>query len=108
MQRLPLTLALLAAAGAAQAANLPAFEVGCSDDLEVRAEAGGPVYFNDKQATLSKFSEQYYEARGEGVIVSISLDAAGTPSVSYTGKQGASGACRQDEAAEQEPLPAEQ
>ncbi|MEO4046974.1 hypothetical protein AAFN46_07755 [Pseudomonas sp. CAU 1711] len=108
MQRLPITLALLGAAGATQAANLPAFEVGCGDDLKVRAEAGGPVYFNDKQATLSKFSEQYYEARGEGLIVPIGLDAAGTPSVSYTGKQGASGACRPDEGAEQEPVPTEQ
>lgn len=108
MHRLPITFVLLAAAGAAQAANLPAFEVGCHDDLEVRAEAGGPVYFNDKQATLSKFSEQYYEARGEGLIVSISLDAAGMPSVSYAGKQGASGVCRPEENAGQEPAPTEQ
>lgn len=97
MNTLPLSLALLAGAATAQAADLPAFEVGCPNDIHVRAEAGGPVHINDKPATLSKFSEQYYEARGAGVTISISLANDGSPSVTYTGKGGANGLCQRSE-----------
>jgi hypothetical protein len=97
MNRLLISTALLAATAAANAASLPKFEVTCPGDLSVRAEAGGPVHINDKQATLSKFSEQYYEAKGEGLTIAISLKADGSPSVSSAGKQGASGACQSAE-----------
>ncbi|MDP2746495.1 hypothetical protein [Pseudomonas sp.] len=102
MNRLPTLIALLTASGLAHAANLPAFEVTCPTDLSVRAEAGGPVYINDKQIVLHKLSEQFFEAKGEGVTLSISLNAAGTPTVSYTGKQGANGICEKTEKAPQE------
>ena len=105
MNRLPFAAALLAM-GSAHAASLPKFEVTCPTDLAVRADAGGPVFINDKKAILSKFSEQYYEARGEGVTISISLDGKGTPTISYTGKQGANGVCTEREEAPQEPAPA--
>ena len=101
MNKLPITIALLTASGMAHAANLPAFEVTCPTDLSVRAEAGGPVYINDKQIVLHKLSEQFFEAKGEGITLSISLNAAGAPTVSYTGKQGANGIC---EKTEEEPL----
>ncbi|MDZ4336505.1 MAG: hypothetical protein U1A62_22795 [Pseudomonas sp.] len=102
MNRLPTLIALLTASGLAHAANLPAFEVTCPTDLSVRAEAGGPVYINDKQIVLHKLSEQFVEAKGEGVTLSISLNAAGAPTVSYTGKQGANGICEKTEKAPQE------
>lgn len=95
MKNLLIVAALLAASTAAHAANLPAFNVTCPPDVSVRAEAGGPVYINDRQATLHKFSEQYFEAKGEGMTVSVSLTANGTPTVSYTGKQGANGICEE-------------
>ena len=94
MNKLLITTALLAATGAANAASLPKFDVTCPGELNVRAEAGGPVHINDKPATLSKFSEQYYEARGEGVTIAISLKADGSSTVSSTGKEGATGACQ--------------
>ncbi|PKM24190.1 MAG: hypothetical protein CVV09_17380 [Gammaproteobacteria bacterium HGW-Gammaproteobacteria-13] len=106
MNRLPTLIALLTASGLAHAANLPAFEVTCPTDLSVRAEAGGPVYINDKQIVLHKLSEQFFEAKGEGVTLSISLNAAGAPTVSYTGKQGANGICEKTEKAPQEEAPA--
>jgi len=97
MNRLPSLFALLSVSGMSHAANLPAFEVTCPTDLSVRAEAGGPVYINDKKIVLHKLSEQFFEAKGEGVTLSISLNAAGAPTVSYTGKQGAHGICEKTE-----------
>ena len=105
MNRLPFAAALLAM-GSAHAASLPKFEVTCPTDLAVRADAGGPVFINDKKAILSKFSEQYYEAKGQGVTLSISIAADGSPTVTYTGKQGANGVCTEREEAPQEPAPA--
>ena len=57
MNKLLFAAALLAM-GSAHAASLPKFEVTCPTDLAVRADAGGPVFINDKKAILSKFSEQ--------------------------------------------------
>lgn len=105
MQRLIIAASLLAA-GAAQAANLPAFALTCPGDIAVSAAAGGPVHINDRQAVLSKFSEQYYEAKGQGVTLSISIAADGSPTVTYTGKQGANGVCTERQEAPQEPAPA--
>lgn len=106
MKNLLITATLLAASTAATAANLPKFDVTCPTDVHVRAEAGGPVYINDQQATLHKFSEQYFEAKGEGMTVSISLTASGTPTVSHTGKQGANGICEETkETAEADEMP---
>jgi len=104
MNRLPFAAALLAM-GSAHAASLPKFEVTCPTDLAVRADAGGPVFINDKKAILSKFSEQYYEAKGQGVTLSISIAADGSPTVTYTGKQGANGICTEREETPKEPAP---
>lgn len=100
MNKLPTAIALLTASGMAHAANLPAFDVTCATDLKVRAEAGGAVYLNDKPLVLHKLSEQFFEAKGEGVTLSISLNAGGAPTVSYTGKQGANGICEKTEEVE--------
>ena len=106
MNRLPSLFALLSVSGMSHAANLPAFEVTCPTDLSVRAEAGGPVYINDKKIVLHKLNEQFFEAKGEGITLSISLNAAGAPTVSYTGKQGAHGICKKTEKAPQQEAPA--
>ena len=102
MNMLPISIALLVTSSLAQAANLPALDFTCPTDIKVRAEASGPVFINDKQVTLSKFSEQYFEAKGEGVTTAISLNASGAPTVSYAGKQGANGICTKTEEVTQE------
>lgn len=106
MNKLPIAAALLVM-GSAHAASLPKFEVTCPTDLAVRADAGGPVFINDNKAILSKFSEQYYEAKAEGVTISISLNGGSEPTVSYTGKQGANGICEKQEE-KTEPAPADE
>lgn len=93
MDRLLTALLLLVVATGASAQNLPALDFTCPTDIRVQAKAGGPVTINDKQATLHKFSEQYFEAKGTGVTISVSLDDSGSPTVSYTGKHGANGTC---------------
>ncbi len=100
MQRLLLALPLLVITSAAHAQNLPAFDFTCPDDIQVLAKAGGPVTINDKPATLNKFSEQYFEAKGEGVVIAISLNGNKTPTVSYTGKKGVNGVCEETKEAE--------
>ncbi|WP_336172240.1 hypothetical protein [Ensifer sp. MJa1] len=39
------------------------------------------------------FNENYYEAKGGDVTISLSINPDGSPSVSYTGKGGANGVC---------------
>lgn len=101
MDRLLIALPLLVAASGASAQNIPELDFTCPTDIRVQAKAGGPVTINDKQATLHKFSEQYFEAKGEGVTISISLDGKGTPTVSYTGKKGVNGICEVTKTAEE-------
>lgn len=60
----------------------------------MHADQGGPVYLNGEAAELKKFNESYFEAKGAGVTVSISVNPDGSPSVSYTGKGGANGICQ--------------
>ncbi|MBD9483206.1 hypothetical protein IB229_09500 [Pseudomonas sp. PDM14] len=93
MDRLLTALFLLVVATGASAQNLPAIDFTCPNDIRVQAEAGGPVTINGKQATLHKFSEQYFEAKNAVVTISVSLDDSGSPTASYTGKHGVNGVC---------------
>ena len=78
-------------------ADIPLLNYSCPEGLDVHADKGGPVYINGKETKLKKFNENYYEATGSGVTISISINPDGSPSVSYTGKQGAHGICRSSE-----------
>ncbi len=75
-------------------AAVPFFNATCPGRIEVHADQGGPVYVNGVEARLKRFNENYYEARGGGVVISISISPDGSPSISYTGKHGANGVCR--------------
>ncbi|KQV35554.1 MULTISPECIES: hypothetical protein [unclassified Rhizobium] len=74
-------------------AAIPLLNAVCPGNIEVHADQGGPVYLNGKEAKLKVFNENYYEAKGAGITVSLSINPDGTPSVSYTGKHGANGVC---------------
>ena len=85
--------ALLAASGAAQA-GIPLLNATCPGNIEVHADKGGPIYINGKEGKLKKFNENYFEAKGSGVTISLSINPAGSPDVSYTGQNRANGICQ--------------
>jgi hypothetical protein len=87
------TLALVAPAAFA---GVPALNATCPGNLEVHADAGGPVLVNGREAKLKTFTENYYEARDAdtGTIVSITRNPDGSIEVSYTGKGRANGVCK--------------
>lgn len=66
-------------------------------NTEVHADQGGPVYINGKQAKLKKVNDNYYEATGSGITVSIAINPDGSSTVSYTGKHGVNGICQASE-----------
>ena len=92
---LTMTLALFAA-GTAHA-GIPLLNVSCADKYEVHADEGGPVFINGKKTKLKKVNDNYYEATGSGITVSIAINPDGSPNVSYTGKHGINGICQASE-----------
>jgi hypothetical protein len=46
-----------------------------------------------KEAKLHVFNDNYYEAKGGGVTISLSINPDGSAAVSYTGHGGANGIC---------------
>jgi len=92
MERLLLGAVLLAMASLANA-DMPLVNANCPGGVEVHADEGGPVYINGKEAKLKKFSDAYYEAKGSGVTISITINPDESLGVSYTGKGGVNGVC---------------
>jgi hypothetical protein len=74
-------------------AAIPQLNYTCPGKIEVHADQGGPVYINGKEAKLKVFNKNYYEAKGSGVTISLSINPDGTPSVSYTGPGRNNGIC---------------
>lgn len=93
MKTSAILLSSLLLAGVAHA-GIPSLNASCPGDISVHASEGGPVYLNGKEAKLKKFNDNYFEATGSGVTVSISVNPDGSPSVTYTGKGGANGVCQ--------------
>lgn len=92
MKALLLAAPLLLVANLAHA-GIPLVNATCPGKIEVHADQGGPIFINGKEAKLKKFSENYFEAKGAGVTVSLSINPDGSPAVSYTGKNKANGIC---------------
>lgn len=92
-----MTLRLIAAAallisGSANA-GIPLINATCPGNLEVHADQGGPVFIDGKETKLKKLNDNFFEATGSGVTLSISVNPDGTATVTYTGKHGANGIC---------------
>ena len=83
--------ALLAASPAL--AKIPLVNATCPGNIEVHSDEGGPIYVNGKEAKLHVFNDNYYEAKGGGVTISLSINPDGSAAVSYTGHGGANGVC---------------
>ncbi|CAM3677471.1 hypothetical protein CCOS865_02103 [Pseudomonas reidholzensis] len=92
MKQFLLGALLVSTAGIASAA-IPLVNATCPGDIDVHADEGGPIYINGKEAKLKTFNDNYFEAKGSGVTVSLTVSPDGSPSVSYTGKGGANGVC---------------
>lgn len=75
------------------AAKIPLVNATCPGNIEVHADQGGPIYINGKEGKLKVFNENYYEAHGGGVTISLTISPDGSADVSYTGKGGANGVC---------------
>jgi hypothetical protein len=90
--RFAIAAAALLAAGPAFA-KIPLVNATCPGNIEVHADEGGPIYINGKEARLTVFNDTYYEAKGHGVTISLSINPDGSAAVSYTGHGGANGVC---------------
>ena len=73
--------------------SIAALEATCPGDIAFRADEGGPAYIKGEEADVAVSNENYYEASGGGVTVSVSSDPGSEPVVSYTGASGANGIC---------------
>lgn len=96
MLRITLTAAALAALlipGTAFA-KIPLVNGNCPGGIDVHADEGGPIYLNGKEAKLKVFNQNYYEAKGAGITLSLAIQPDGTPLLSYTGPKGANGICQ--------------
>ena len=93
MKKILLGALLVCAAGFANA-GIPLVNATCPGNIEVHADEGGPIYINGKEGKLKKFNDNYFEAKGSGVTISLSINPDGSASVSYTGKNKANGICQ--------------
>ena len=93
IMRLAAITAIAFAAANPAFAKIPLINATCPGKIEVHADAGGPIYINGKEAKLHVFNENYYEAKGGGVTISLSINPDGSAAVSYTGHGGANGIC---------------
>lgn len=92
--RLCVAVFLSAIMTSAAHAKIPLVNATCPGNIEVHADEGGPVYINGKEGKLKRFNENYYEAHGGGVTISLTINPDGSADVSYTGKGGANGVCQ--------------
>lgn len=92
MKRL-LVCVLFAASNVAYA-GIPLLNATCPGNIVVHADQGGPIYINGKEGKLKKFNDNYFEAKGGGVTISLSINPDCSADVSYTGKNRANGVCQ--------------
>ncbi len=95
--RTGLSLALVASGTAVMmsgpaTAKMTAFSATCPTGITVVARKNGVVRINGKKAKVTVSNDNYYEAKRQGITISVAADPSG-PQVSYTAKGGANGIC---------------
>jgi len=93
MRTLLVAAALTFLATGAQA-KIPLLNATCPGNIEVHADEGGPIYINGKEGKLHKFNDNSFEAKHDGVTISLTIMPDGSPDVSYTARGGANGVCQ--------------
>ena len=73
--------------------RIPSFNATCPGGIEVHADEGGPVFFNGKETQFKKLNDNYFEATGSDITLSIAINPDGSPNLTYTGKGRAHGVC---------------
>lgn len=89
----PLAIVAATVAASPAYAAIPFFNATCPMNIEVHADQGGPIYINGKEAKLTVFNANAYEATHNHVTISVTVNPDGTPMVSYTARGGANGIC---------------
>lgn len=90
--RIVFTIPAIFASGQVMAA-VPFLNATCPGNIEVHADAGGPVYLNGKETKLKVVNKNFYEAASGGVTLSISVNPDGSASISYAKRGGGNGIC---------------
>lgn len=66
--------------------DMPAFDVDCPGKIPVHADQDGPVLINGKEAESKAIDNHHFEAKGQGLTLSIVLDDEDTVTVTPIGK----------------------
>lgn len=96
--KLPIAILTSLTLSAVAQASIPGLNYSCPGAIEVHVNQGGSVYINGKEAVLKTFNDNYFEAKGGGVTISISRNPDNSIDVSYTGNKGVNGVCQPAEA----------
>ncbi|KAF0864542.1 hypothetical protein [Pseudomonas sp. LD120] len=84
---------LMIFAGAAQAEDLPLFNVSCPGNLAVSSDQGGPVYINGEAVASSAVDDRHFQVKTAQINLFISLEDDDSVTVQYSDQHGASGVC---------------
>ena len=84
---------LLAVAGTANA-DIPFLNATCAKGIQVHADENGPISISGKEAKLKQVDDNTYAATSDGMTVTLTVGADGSPAVSMAGKDHAVKACQ--------------
>jgi hypothetical protein len=93
LRKLVIPVLVTALTASPASAKLPMLNATCPGGKEIHADAGGPVFINGKRAVLKRINNNFYEATGQGIKLSISINPDGSVDVSWTGRGRANGIC---------------
>lgn len=66
--------------------GVPSFIVECPGKVLVQADQDGPIMIGSQEADTKQIKDRHFEAKGDGVTLSIRLEDDDSVAVSSTGK----------------------